>query len=190
MTRDDIDLPTHSHLLCDSPLPPLIARAFSPFFFRARIVRNRGSLSDNGKLGSHHTNSSPTTSTETSTTTTNTAATTPNVGNGATSAEEDSRSHAAGVSSSPNGYSIHSLLNHSQYNLHSNEYSTKRSHHHHHHGSRPSHPVGKRPLVKLSTENELDKDQTTELPEEREHSLLSFSPSRDARSEAFLRRAN
>jgi hypothetical protein len=37
----------------------------------------------------------------------------------ATTAEDDSRSHQTTVSSSPNVYSIHSLLNHSQY-----EYST------------------------------------------------------------------
>lgn len=63
--------------------------------------------------------------------------------NGTTNNDDDSRSHQTGISSSPNGYSIHSLLNHSQYNLHSNEYSIKRSHHHHHHhnhhGSRVSH---------------------------------------------------
>jgi hypothetical protein len=84
-------------------------------------------------------NSSPTTSNET----------TPAVISGTTSNEDDSRSHPTGVSSSPNGYSIHSLLNHAQYNLHSNEYSTKRSHHHHHHhhGSRTNHHIGKRPLV-------------------------------------------
>ena len=119
-------------------------------FFLVRIVRNRGSLNDNSKLNHHHPNSSPTTSTETSITTT-TGPTTPHVVNSTTSNEDDSRTHATGVSASPNGYSIHSLLNHSQYSLHSHEYSTKRSHHHHHHhGSRPSHHIRKRPLVKLS----------------------------------------
>ena len=101
-------------------------------FFSFRIVRNRGSLNENIKGNNH--NSSPTTSNETTTTT-------PAIISGAASNEDDSRSHQTGVSSSPNGYSIHSLLNHAQYNLHSNEYSTKRSHHHHH---RSNHHIGKR----------------------------------------------
>ncbi|CAF0739657.1 unnamed protein product [Adineta steineri] len=117
--------------ICDSDKVPSVSSI-------NRIVRNRGSLNDNTKLNNHNTNSSPTTSNETTTTT-------PNLVNGTTSNEDDSRSLATGASSSPNGYSIHSLLNHSQYNLHANEYSTKRSHHHHHHhhhhGSRTNHPI-------------------------------------------------
>jgi hypothetical protein len=63
------------------------------FFSRAfRIVRNRGGGSTN--------NGSPTATTT-------------------TTSEDDSRSHPTTISSSPNVYSIHSLLNHSQY-----EYST------------------------------------------------------------------
>jgi hypothetical protein len=108
--------------------------------FPFRIVRNRGNLNENIKGNNHNNNnSSPTTSNETTTTTT------PAIISGATSNEDDSRSHQTGVSSSPNGYSIHSLLNHSQYHLHSNEYSTKRSHHHHHH--RSNHHIGKNPLI-------------------------------------------
>ncbi|CAF1162065.1 unnamed protein product [Adineta ricciae] len=118
--------------ICDSDKVPSVSSI-------NRIVRNRGSLNDNSKLNHHHPNSSPTTSTETSITTT-TGPTTPHVVNSTTSNDDDSRTHATGVSASPNGYSIHSLLNHSQYSLQSHEYSTKRSHHHHH-GSRPSHHI-------------------------------------------------
>ncbi len=125
MIRNDIDLPTHFHLLF-----------VLWFFFPFRIVRNRGNSDENSKGHNHNNNSSPTTSNETTTT--------PALISGTTSNEDDSRSHQTGVSSSPNGYSIHSLLNHSQYNLHSNEYSTKRLHHHHHHR------IGKNPLVELS----------------------------------------
>lgn len=121
---------------------------FYSFIFPFRIVRNRGNLNDNLKGNNH--NSSPTTSDETTTTTTTaTATTTPAIINGSHSNEDDSRSHPTGISSSPNGYSIHSLLNHSQYHLHTNEYATKRSHHHHH---RLNHPIGKNPLVELSIE--------------------------------------
>ncbi|CAF1125319.1 unnamed protein product, partial [Rotaria sp. Silwood1] len=118
--------------ICDSDKVPSVSSI-------NRIVRNRGNLNDNSKSNNHNNNnnSSPTTSNETTTTPSA-------VISGTTSNEEDSRSHPTGVSSSPNGYSIHSLLNHSQYNLHSNEYSIKRSHHHHHHhhhGSRINHHI-------------------------------------------------
>ena len=124
---------------------------YSILIFTFRIVRNRGNLNDNLKGNNHNHHSSPTTSDETTTTTTTTATTTPAILNGTNSNEDDSRSHPTGVSSSPNGYSIHSLLNHSQYHLHTNEYATKRSHHHHHH-HRLNHPIGKNPLVELSVE--------------------------------------
>ncbi|CAF2693389.1 unnamed protein product [Rotaria sp. Silwood2] len=122
--------------ICDSDKVPSVSSI-------NRIVRNRGNLNDNLKANNHNNNnnSSPTTSNETTTTTTPSA-----IISGTTSNEDDSRSHPTGVPSSPNGYSIHSLLNHSQYNLHSNEYSIKRSHHHHHHnhhhhGSRINHHI-------------------------------------------------
>lgn len=143
MIRNVIDLPTHFHLLFFFDL------IFFKFTFR--IVRNRGSLNENSKGNNHNNNSSPTTSNETTTTTT------PAIISGTTSNDDDSRSHQTGISSSPNGYSIHSLLNHAQYNLHSNEYSTKRSHHHHHH-HRTNHHIGKNPLVELSNDG-IDKDQ-------------------------------
>jgi hypothetical protein len=134
MIRSVIDLPTHFHLLFFFDMT---------FFLLYRIVRNRGNLNENSKGNNHNNNSSPTTSNETTTTT-------PAIISGTTSNEDDSRSHQTGISSSPNGYSIHSLLNHSQYNLHSNEYLTKRSHHHHHHhhhGSRTNNHLGKKFLV-------------------------------------------
>ena len=94
-------------------------------------------MNDNSKPNNHNNKSPPPTSNET---------TTSAVGlRGPTNNEDDSRSHLTVVSSSPNSYSIHSLLNHSQYNLHSNEYSIKRSHQYH--GPRINHHIGKRPLV-------------------------------------------
>jgi len=136
MIRNVIDLPTHFHLLFFFDMTIF-------FFDTYRIVRNRGNINENSKGNNHNNNSSPTTSNETTTTT-------PAIISGTASNEDDSRSHQTGVSSSPNGYSIHSLLNHSQYNLHLNEYSTKRSHHHHHHhhhGSRINNHLGKKFLV-------------------------------------------
>lgn len=109
--------------------------------FTFRIVRNRGNINENSKTNNH--DSSSTTSNETTSTAILNGSTTTTT---TTTNDDDSRTHPTGVSSSPHNYSIHSLLNHSQYNLHSNEYSTKRSQHHHHHGSRSSHyhhPIGK-----------------------------------------------
>ncbi|CAF1392474.1 unnamed protein product [Rotaria magnacalcarata] len=124
--------------ICDSDKVPSVSSI-------NRIVRNRGSSHDSSKTNNHNgnnNNSSPTTSNDTIGTPTPTTETTSSIAmNGTASNEDDSRSHQTGVSSSPNGYSIHSLLNHSQYNLYTNDYSIKRSHHHHHHhhGSRMSH---------------------------------------------------
>lgn len=71
------------------------------FFIIHRIVRNRGSSTNS---------SSPTATTTT---------------------EDDSRSHSISVSSSPNVYSIHSLLNHSQYEYSAiKQRSSSRTNHH------------------------------------------------------------
>lgn len=117
--------------ICDSDKVPSVSSI-------NRIVRNRGNLNENSKTNNH--DSSSTTSNETTSTAILNGSTT-------TTNEDDSRTHPTGVSSSPNNYSIHSLLNHSQYNLHSNEYSTKRSQHHH--GSRSNHHHHPHPIEML-----------------------------------------